>query len=83
MKRFIHEGTGSYWKSATTSPDRWARWIVMRTYDDNDLTWKAVSITPGFKKYHKVASYPFADVYELNSENLRELNTEPILGKQK
>ena len=83
MKRFIHEGTGLYWENATTMPDQWARWIVMRTYDDNDLTWKAVSRVPGFSKYQKVASYPFADVYELKSEYLSTLNTEPTLPKQK
>ncbi len=83
MKRFIHEGTGAYWTSATTMPDRWARWIVMRTYDDNDLTWKAVSRVPGFKRYNKAASYPFADVYELDSQYLGGLNTEANLGKQK
>ena len=83
MKRFIHEGTGLYWENATTMPDQWARWIVMRTYDDNDLTWKAVSRVPGFSKYQKVASYPFADVYELKSEYLSTLNTEPTLPKQR
>lgn len=83
MKRFIHEGTGAYWESATTNPDRWARWIVMRSYDDNDLTWKSISRITGFAFYEKQASYPFADVYELKSEYLGQLNTEPILGKQK
>lgn len=83
MKRFIHEGTGAYWESATSSPDRWARWIVMRTYDDNDLTYKLVKDVPGFKKYNKVDSYPFADIYELKPEYLGQLNTEPILGKQR
>ncbi len=83
MKRFIHEGTGEYWLAATAIPDRWARWIVMRTYDDNDLTWKAVSRVPGFKRYHKVASYPFADVYELDSQYFSQLITEPVFGKQK
>ncbi len=38
MKKFIHEGTGAYWESATTSPDRWARWVVMRTHDNNEPT---------------------------------------------
>lgn len=81
MKRFIHEGTGAYWESATTSPDRWARWIVMRTNDDNDLTFKAVSRTPAYKYYDLVVSYPFADIYQLQDEYLSNLNTEPILGK--
>ncbi len=84
MKRFIHEGTGAYWESATTSPDRWARWIVVRSYDDNDLTWKAVSKVPTFsERYQKQASYPFADVYELKPEFVSQLITEPILGKLK
>ncbi len=83
MKRFIHEGTGLYWENALALPDRWARWIVMRTYDDNDLTWKGVSKSAGFQYYNKVAAYPFADVYELQSSMSATLNTEPILGKQK
>jgi hypothetical protein len=83
MKRFIHEGTGAYWEAATATSDRWARWIVMRTHDDNDLTWKAVSRTTGFQKYKLVDSYPFADIYQLKDEYLRDLNTKPIFGKQK
>ncbi len=83
MKRFIHEGTGKYWESATTTPDHWARWIVMRTNDDNDQTFKLVKKTPGFKYYKKVNSYPFADIYELDESHLNALITEPILGKQK
>lgn len=83
MKRFIHEGTGDYWKSATTSPDRWARWIVMRTNDLNDQTFRLVKESGQLEKYELVSSYPFADVYQLKSEYLNNLNTEPILGKQK
>lgn len=83
MKRFIHEGTGLYWENALAIPDRWARWIVMRTYDNQDSTWKGVSKTPGFQYYDKVAAYPFADVYELQASRSANLNTEPVLGKQK
>lgn len=83
MKRFIHEGTGLYWKSATALPDRWARWIIMRTYDDNDLTWKAVSRTKGFSKYTKVKSFPFADIYELKPEYIKNLNIEERFEHQK
>ena len=83
MKKFIHEGTGAYWESATTAPDRWARWIVMRTHDDNDLVWKDVSRSEGFKKYILVDSYPFADIYELDEKYLGDLNTGPTFGKQK
>ena len=83
MKRFIHEGTGKYWESATATPDHWARWIVMRTNDDNDQTFKLVKKTPGFKYYHKVATYPFADVYEIDESKLKKLITKPILPRQK
>lgn len=74
MKRFIHEGTGAYWESALTSPDRWARWLVMRTYDENDQTYKGVSQSEGFAKYNLVESYPFADVYELEEQYLNDLH---------
>lgn len=83
MKRFIHEGTGKYWESATTSPDRWARWIVMRTHDENDQTFAAVEKSGQLGKYTLVNAYPFADIYELKSEYLGNLNTQPILGKQR
>ena len=83
MKRFIHEGTGDYWKSAVSTPDRWARWIVVRTYDNNDLTWRTVNEFTNLDKYDKVAAYPFADVYQLKPEFLPNLITEPVLPKQK
>lgn len=83
MKRFIHEGTGLYWENALAIPDRWARWIVVRTHDENDLTWKGIRKAPGFLFYDKVAAYPFADVYELQASHSANLNTEPVLGKQK
>lgn len=83
MKKFIHEGTGAYWTSATTSPDRWARWIVMRTYDNNDQTYKLVKLSDGFAKYRLVETFPFASIYQLKDEYLKDLNTQPILSKQK
>lgn len=83
MKRFIHEGTGKYWESATTSPDRWARWIIMRTNDVNDQTFKLVSKTPGYTRYNLVKKYPFADIYEIKPEYLPQLSTEPVYGKQR
>jgi len=83
MAKFIHEGTGTYWTAATTSPDRWARWIIMRTNDDNDLTFRSVKKTVGFKKYNKIASYPFADIYEIKPEFVSQLETKPVLPKQR
>jgi len=85
MSKFIHEGTGAYWDSATTSPDRWARWIVMRTNDNNDSTFKLISQTKAYREgwYVLVDQYPFADIYELKSEYSKNLNTTPNLNKQK
>jgi hypothetical protein len=83
MKKFIHEGTGTYWESATTSPDRWARWIIMRTNDSNDQTFRLVGKTPGFEKYNLVHSYPFADIYEIKPEFVNQLNTKAIYKNQK
>lgn len=83
MKKFIHEGTGKYWESATTTPDHWARWIVMRTYDDSDLAWKAVSRVPGFANYQLVATYPFASIYELKPEFMDRLQTEAVIKDNK
>lgn len=85
MSKFIHEGTGAYWQDATTSPDRWARWIVMRTNDINDSTFKLVSKSTAYKigDYTLVNHYPFADIYELKPQFIANLHTTPILGKQK
>ena len=79
MKRFIHEGTGLYWENATSLPDRWARWIIMRTYDDKDSTWKLVKDSKGFARYTLVDHFPFADIYEIKPEYLGQLNYEPTL----
>lgn len=83
MSKFIHEGTGNYWIAATSSPDRWARWIIMRTNDTNDQTFRLIMKNAGLKKYNLVGHYPFADIYEIKGQYLSELNTKPILGKQK
>lgn len=83
MKRFIHEGTGAYWDTAITVPDRWAKWIVMRTHDDNDLTYRSIKNTPGLQRYDLIESYPFADIYELKQEYVRDVNTKANLGIQR
>jgi len=83
MKRFIHEGTGGYWDVATQNPELWAKWIIARTYDDNDLTWKAIKDNPSMDKYQLVNHFPFADIYELKPEYQKELNTKPTLLNNK
>lgn len=83
MKRFVHEGTGAYWEAATNNPDNWVRWIVVRTHDNNDLTWRSVSDKQGFIYYQLVEHYPFADVYELKEEYLGNLNVHELINNQK
>jgi hypothetical protein len=83
MSKFIHEGTGNYWLAATSDPSHWARWIIMRTNDMGDATFKAIHDKPGFKKYNLVGHYPFADIYELKPQYLPTLVTTPVFGKQK
>ncbi len=81
MKRFIHEGTGDYWDSAVKAPEKWARWVIVRTHDNNDLTWKEVGGIEGLNKYKLMESYPFADIYELEDEYLPDLTTEPVFSR--
>jgi len=83
MSKFIHEGTGDYWLEATNYPSRWARWIIMRTYDNNDITFKAIDKTHELVRYNLVGHYPFADIYELKDQYLKGLIIKPILGRQK
>ncbi|MCL4416584.1 MAG: hypothetical protein M1365_07815 [Actinobacteria bacterium] len=73
MKRFIHEGTGQYWKNAITSPKHWARWIIMRTNDSTDFGFKALINNPDLADYRLIGKYPFADLYQLKDEYLNGL----------
>jgi hypothetical protein len=80
MKRFIHEGTGQYWDIVTAHPERWARWIILRTNDRNDLTYRVLENSPSFKnKYELVHHFPFADIYELKPQYLDGLQVLPAL----
>jgi hypothetical protein len=81
IKRFIHEGTGKYWEEATGNPDQWATWIIMRTNDISDLTFREVEDKPGFKNFELVGHYPFADIYELKPEYRSKVTTEQIIKK--
>ena len=83
MSRFIHEGTGKYWELATENPQNWATWIILRTNDMSDWTFREIADAPGFKQYNLVGHYPFADIYELKPEFRSAVITEPILGKLK
>ncbi|MEK7571574.1 MAG: hypothetical protein AAB553_04835 [Patescibacteria group bacterium] len=81
MSKFIHEGAGKYWDLATAHPDRWARWIILRTYDENDLTYRTLRYNKAFNdKYTLVHSFPFADIYEIKPQYVKYLRTEPVPG---
>lgn len=73
MKRFIHEGTGKYWETATLAPSKIARWVIMRTDDETDLTFKAMKASGELSKYRLVEQYPFADIYQIKDEYLSGL----------
>lgn len=79
MKRFIHEGTGKYWEAATDDPSLWARWIVLRTNDMNDWTFREIKDTSGFTKFELVDSYPFADIYQLKEEYVENVHKKPVI----
>ena len=84
MKKFIHEGTGAYWDLATTYPDEWATWVILRTGDDSDFTWHLLKNNTAFKtRFDRVHSYPFADIYALKPEFRSKVQTQPVLGHQK
>jgi hypothetical protein len=73
MKRFIHEGTGKYWQAVNKNPSKLAKWVIMRTHDESDLTFKAMKDSGELAKYRLVEQYPFADIYQLKDEYLSEL----------
>lgn len=76
MKRFIHEGAGGYYAAAIADPSHWARYIVVRSFSENDSTWRLLKDNEDFQnRYDRVGQYPFADIYQLKKEYLGGLNT--------
>lgn len=79
MSRFIHEGDGQYWTLATEHPIYWARWIVMRTNDVTDQTFYLLRNNPEFRNdYTLEKHYPFADVYQIKPQYVKDLHTKPV-----
>ncbi|MGH7204489.1 MAG: hypothetical protein ACREHC_08690 [Candidatus Levyibacteriota bacterium] len=80
MSRFIHEGTGLYWNVALAHPVHWARWIILRTGDSNDQTFRLLHNNREFKNdYTLNEHYPFADIYEIKPQYVKDLHTKPSL----
>jgi hypothetical protein len=61
----------------------WPRWIVMRTNDDNDTTFRLLKKSGQLYKYDLVSTYPFADIYQLKDEYIPNVQTKPVLPKQR
>jgi hypothetical protein len=81
MSRFIHEGDGEYWNLATSHPAHWAHWIIMRTNDTGDQTFKLLQNNPEFRNDFTLKEhYPFADVYEIKPQFVADLHTQPVPG---
>ncbi len=78
MSRFIHEGTGAYWENAIAHPSLWARWIIMRTHDTNDMTYAKLQHNEELKRYKLIHRYPFADIYELRPQYVPGLHVSPV-----
>ena len=84
MSKFIHEGTGQYWDLATAHPERWVRWIIMRTNDTNDSTFRLLQNNNSFKQnYTLVHHFPFADIYELKANYVAHIQPLPKLTSNK
>lgn len=81
MSRFIHEGTGVYWNAAIHHPAHWARYIIMRTHDMNDLTYRLIYNNPELADFSLIHHYPFADIYELKPQYLSQLHTHASLSQ--
>jgi hypothetical protein len=80
MRKFIHEGTAEYWDLATAHPDRYVRWIIVRTHDTNDTTFRALQYNTSFaQRYKLINHFPFADIYELKPEYINNLQPLPLL----
>lgn len=75
MSRFIHEGDGIYWTLAIAHPAHWARWIVLRTGDTSDQTYRILHNNKEFNNdYVLVGKYPFADLYEIKPQYVKDLH---------
>jgi hypothetical protein len=84
MSKFIHEGTGQYWELGTAHPERWVRWIILRTHDTNDSTYRILQYNASFnQKYVLKNHFPFADIYELKPQYIRDIQPLPKLTSNK
>jgi len=64
LSRYIHEGTGQKWDDSLAYPENNVKWIIVRTYDNNDLVYRDINKYSLENNFVKVLNYPFADIYE-------------------
>jgi len=67
LKRFIHEGTGDYWRESLIDPSVHAKWIIMANGDVGDPVYNAL-IKEGnsafLKRYNLAARFKHINIYE-------------------
>lgn len=64
VKRFIHEGTGDYWKESLETPTKHANYVAMH---HGDLVYRKLSDNSDFlNNYKKVYDGEFTDIFERN-----------------
>ncbi len=76
MKRFIHEGTGEYWKESLEDPTSHATWIAMH---HGDLVYNKLFDNPAFQNsYEKVYDGEFTDIFEYNPSPAKRLTIKDL-----
>jgi hypothetical protein len=62
LKRFIHEGTGDYWKESLETPTKYANYVAMH---HGDLVYRKLYDNTDFlNNYKKVYDGEFTDIFE-------------------
>ncbi|MBI1862732.1 hypothetical protein HYS00_01290 [Candidatus Microgenomates bacterium] len=51
-RTYIHEGAGRYWKESTKDPQRYAKWVIMDSYNVDDQVTKYLGKSPNMKYFY-------------------------------
>lgn len=68
--KYIHEGTGKYWKESTKDPQRYATWIVFDSYNKDDQVTKFLGSSPVLNLYYNL-------VFEDDGMRIYKIKTKP------
>jgi len=83
LKRFIHEGTGKYWKESLDNPSKYAKWIVMANGDVGDQVYDELvkKKNPYFiHDYELKMRGKHTDIYGKKDSRLASKNTQNVQG---